>query len=67
MKRKIVLILIMLIMFVIPNPNVIAATDEITYSIHFDGNGATSGSMQDMTNLKTNKTYRLRDNKFEKK
>ena len=36
------------------------------YNIHFDGNGATSGTMKDMTNRKYATTYKLTANKFKR-
>ncbi len=34
------------------------------YTIHFDGNGASSGSMEDMKFLKSGEEYTLKDNQF---
>jgi len=40
---------------------------DTTYSINFNGNKATSGSMSSMTNLSASKTYTLSANQFKRK
>ena len=52
------------------NPNetvtIYALWTPIRYAIHFDGNGATAGTMSNMSNLEYDKTYVLNTNTFTK-
>ena len=51
---------------VMPNKNITlkANSREYQYKVHFDGNGATGGTMEDMTDLNYSGTYSLTGNAF---